>query len=257
MGLVQRPFHAQFTPAASPARPGPLLQLQLAPRPNLDRPHHFASCSPQASPHPLAAMASARHRIQGRVHPSDAPDDAPPVAAPDDAAPSADLSRAASLRSLRSLKSQRSLVRRTSSLRRDTDDAAKGLLLPAEEHKAWLAARVRGEGRAAARALLRFYGRMLLPVAVAAAYTCAIAAGLSYSIPNLLCNRVAKENSVGEAGAWRLESGWRDRSGRRRRPAGPPTQHSSSSPLCRAPPLASWSASTMKWATRAATACAG
>ena len=138
-------------------------------------------------------MGSLAKLRSGRVHPGG--DAAGEPASPTIAAGSAsELPRAPSLRSLQS---QKLLLRRASTLaRRDADDAARGLLLPDDEHAAWVAGRVAGEARAAARALAAFYARMLVPVAVTAAYCFALAAGLSYSIPNLLCNRIAKENSV-------------------------------------------------------------
>ena len=131
-------------------------------------------------------------RLGSRVHPDG---DA-------DAASEKQLSRPASLRSQRSLRRGASGRARLSAAAAE-QERAKGLLLPAEEHTAWLANKVRREGRQSAAQLFRFYLRMLGPVAILSVFFFGIAAGFSYAIPNLLCNRVAKENSVG----WGLWSG--------------------------------------------------
>lgn len=80
------------------------------------------------------------------------------------------------------------------------DEEAKRLNAPEEEHAAWLAERVRLEGRQNGLALLRFYCYMLLPVAYTTAIFFGVFASLSYAIPNVLCNNVAKENSVSRGG---------------------------------------------------------
>ncbi|PRW32967.1 hypothetical protein C2E21_8152 [Chlorella sorokiniana] len=104
------------------------------------------------------------------------------------------LSRPASLRAQRSLRPGLSGRARLSAAAAE-QERAKGLLLPEDEHSAWLADKVRREGRQSAAKLLRFYLRMLGPVTILSVFFFGIAAGLSYAIPNLLCNRVAKENS--------------------------------------------------------------
>lgn len=76
------------------------------------------------------------------------------------------------------------------------EEEAKKLNASDEEHAAWLAERVRLEGRQKGLDLLRFYCRMLLPVAYTTAIFFGVFASLSYAIPNVLCNKVAKENSV-------------------------------------------------------------
>lgn len=111
------------------------------------------------------------------------------------ATPTGELSRTGSLRSQRSLiKRAGSSLGRAASL--EKDEIAKGLNLGPEEHAEWLAEKVRREGRRDTRSLLRFYGRMLVPVAIMTMWVFVIVAVLSYSIPNLLCNASAKENSV-------------------------------------------------------------
>ncbi len=128
-------------------------------------------------------------RLGSRIHPDgEVPDGA-----------ERQLSRPASLRSQRSLRRGMSGRGRLSAAAAE-QERAKGLLLPEDEHTAWLANKVQREGRQSAATLLRFYLRMLVPVAFLSVLYFGIAAGFSYAIPNLLCNRVAKENSVRDWG---------------------------------------------------------
>ncbi len=102
----------------------------------------------------------------------------------------------------RSASIRRSYVRVLSRQARAVEEEeAKRLNVPEEEHTAWLAERVRLEGRQNGFALLRFYCYMLLPVAYTTALFFGVFASLSYAIPNLLCNKVAKENSVRDGAA--------------------------------------------------------
>ena len=126
----------------------------------------------------------------GKIHPEGGSPGAPAgIAAAASASPS--LSGATSLRAQRSL-------RRGASGREQRDEEAerKGLGLSEEEHRELLQRRVRLEGRQSLWDLLRFYCRMLVPVAIVCVWMFAMFAAISYSIPNLLCNRIAKENSV-------------------------------------------------------------
>ena len=133
-------------------------------------------------------MASLK-RLGSRVHPD----------GNDAASPEPQLSRPASLRPQRSLRRGASARSRLAAAAAE-EERAKGLLLPEDEHAAWLARKVRLEGRQSAAALLRLYARMLGPILLLSTFYLGIAAGFSYAIPNLLCNRVAKENSVGGRG---------------------------------------------------------
>ena len=108
---------------------------------------------------------------------------------------------AASLGRTTSLRSQRS-VRRAASNKARSSEQERGLHLGEEEHAAFLAERARREGRQGLRDLLAVYGRMLGPAAIVSVWMFALFAAISYSIPNLLCNRVAKENSVGHRQRW-------------------------------------------------------
>lgn len=124
-------------------------------------------------------------RLGSRVHPDgEAADDS-----------KRQLARPTSMRPQRSLRPGVSGRARLSAAAAE-QERAKGLLLPEDEHAAWLADKVRREGRQSAAKLLRFYLRMLGPVAILSVFFFGLAAGFSYAIPNLLCNRVAKENSV-------------------------------------------------------------
>lgn len=167
---------------------------------------------------------------------------------------------------------QRSL-RRANSGKPDAaaEARAAAALLPEPEHAAWLAGQARREGRQATRDLLRLYGKMLMPVAVCATYMFALMAGLSYAIPNLLCNKVARENSVrsGTAGPGLLACGAAGTleppsaaarmparlPRRRRRPALRGSTCAPCAPDHRALPLAWPSASTMMWGPRERTRC--
>lgn len=128
-------------------------------------------------------------RLGSRVHPDgEAADDS-----------KRQLARPTSMRPQRSLRPGVSGRARLSAAAAE-QERAKGLLLPEDEHAAWLADKVQREGRQSAAKLLRFYLRMLGPVAILSFFYFGLAAGFSYAIPNLLCNRVAKENSVREGG---------------------------------------------------------
>ena len=99
-----------------------------------------------------------------------------------------------SLSKTSSAKSFRRQVSGKSDAQREID---RSLAMSDEDHAAWLQDRVKHDGRKAAMALLKFYLRMLKPCVVVAAYVAAMYAAISWSIPNLLCNSIAKENSVG------------------------------------------------------------
>ncbi|EFN52359.1 hypothetical protein CHLNCDRAFT_138774 [Chlorella variabilis] len=97
-----------------------------------------------------------------------------------------------SLSKTSSAKSFRRQVSGKSDAQREID---RSLAMSDQDHAAWLQDRVKHDGRKAAMALLKFYLRMLKPCVVVAAYVAAMYAAISWSIPNLLCNSIAKENS--------------------------------------------------------------
>ena len=148
-------------------------------------------------------MSFALKARSGKVHPDAADDRAGSFTSAAGGA-AADLSRTGSLRSTTGL--SKTIIRRAGSgpleradsLRRTAE--AKGLALGDAEHAEWLAEKVRTEGRRDAKNLFRFYCRMLIPVGILTLWAFAFVATLSWSIPNRLCNRIAKENSVRAGG---------------------------------------------------------
>ncbi|KAL4422698.1 hypothetical protein ABPG75_008895 [Micractinium tetrahymenae] len=153
-------------------------------------------------------MSLRPHSRSGRIHPDAGPEDVQPTLKPsrslkrtgsavtgaaDSSSDVGSWSRTASIR--------RSYTRVLSRQERAAEDEQlKRLDAPEDEHAAWLAERVRVEGRQNGVDLLLFYCRMLLPVAYTTALFFGVFAGLSYAIPNLLCNKVAKENSAAAFG---------------------------------------------------------
>lgn len=136
----------------------------------------------------------------GKVHPDAIDDRVASFTSAGGGGIGSDLSRTGSLSRSKTLikRAGSGPLERADSLRRTAE--AKGLALGDAEHAEWLGEKVRTEGRRDARALLRFYLRMLLPVALLTAWTFAFVATLSWSIPNRLCNRISKENSVRTVG---------------------------------------------------------
>lgn len=132
-------------------------------------------------------MASFTRLRSGRIHPDDHD------------AGSNSLRRAPSLRA-------RSFKRMPTGKSDNTVDIDTSKALTDEEHAEWLLDKLKHDGWRSTVANLKFFGRMMKPIAVVAAWIFWIYAAISWAVPNLLCNNIAKEVSVSHArGVW--ESG--------------------------------------------------
>ncbi|KAI3430420.1 hypothetical protein D9Q98_005015 [Chlorella vulgaris] len=125
-------------------------------------------------------MASFTRLRSGRIHP--------------DAAAESEVG-ISSAPSLRSLRSQRSFKRMPTGKSDASIDVDTSLRLEDEEHAEWLQHKVKHDGRAATWKLFKFYCRILKPICAVCLFISGMYALLSWTIPNLLCNTVAKENS--------------------------------------------------------------
>jgi hypothetical protein len=70
------------------------------------------------------------------------------------------------------------------------------MILTDEEHAEWLLDKFKYDGWRSTLNNLKFFGRMLKPIVVVAAWIFWIYAAISWAVPNLLCNKIAKEVSV-------------------------------------------------------------
>lgn len=148
-------------------------------------------------------------RSPRRVVPDAATDQASPEHQRDaDAAPAAAGDRAtdggdATVAALRRALPLRRRQRHTACQILAAEEEAKRLLVPEPDHIDWLQGRVRAEGWQSSSELLALFGRMLGPMVYVSAAFFAVVGILAWAIPNLLCDEVAKENSVSEWGGGR------------------------------------------------------